>query len=187
MLQGDNVNDNTKHYWHGDGRKLHIVPREILRQKVVNDPLLRNLYVTGIGYYPATDLYYSFSETGTADMVIIICVSGRGTYETGQGRLSVLPGQFFIISALEWHSYEADKNDPWSFYWMCLAGLHVPELCADPTLIRCFKPSYAHHILEQIKMFNDIYQTLDTGYTREKLKYCSMIAHHILALLFIHR
>ena len=183
MVQRDNINNNDEQYWQGKGRKLLIVPREVIRWFILKDDLLKPFYITGLGFYPAADLDYSFREQGHADMIIIICISGRGTCETSEGTFRVLPGHFFIVSAREWHRYRADKDDPWSIYWVCLSGSHVPEFCKSPAVRKCFKPAEVHDLWKVTHILDDIYQTLDTGYSPKRLLYCSTTLNHILALL----
>ena len=183
MVQRDNINNNDEQYWQGQGRKLLIVPREVIRWFILKDDLLKPFYITGLGFYPAADLDYSFREQGHADLMIIICLSGRGTCETSEGTFSVLPGHFFIVSAQEWHRYRADKDDPWSIYWVCLSGSHVPDFCKSPAVRKCFKPAKVHDLWKVTHILDDIYQTLDTGYSPKRLLYCSTTLNHILALL----
>jgi len=179
----ENINNNDERYWQGKGRQLLIVPRDVIRWYVLNDDLFNPFYITGLGFYPAADLHYSFREKGSADMIIIICISGRGTYETSEGTFTVLPGQFFILSAHEWHSYRADKEDPWSIYWVCLAGPHVPEFCARPEVRKCFIPAEVDDLWQVTTIFNTIYQTLEVGYSLNRLIFCSLILNHFLGLL----
>ena len=183
MVQRDNINNNDEQYWQGKGRKLLIVPPEVISWFILKNELLKPFYIIGLGFYPAADLYYSFREQGHADLMIIICLSGRGTCETSEGTFSVLPGQFFMVSAQEWHRYQADKDDPWSIYWICLSGSHVPEFCAIPSVRKCFKPAEVHDLWKVTQILNGIYQTLDVGYCIKRLQYCSLTLNHILALL----
>jgi len=183
MVQRDNINNNDEQYWQGKGRKLLIVPPEVISWFILKNELLKPFYITGLGFYPAADLYYSFSEQSDADLIIIICISGRGTCETSEGTFSVLPGQFFMVSAQEWHRYQADKDDPWSIYWICLSGSHVPEFCAIPSVRKCFKPAEVQDLWKVTQILNDIYQTLVAGYCIKRLQYCSLTLNHVLALL----
>jgi AraC family transcriptional regulator of arabinose operon len=170
-------------YWQGSGRKLIVVPREVLRLRIVNNTLLNPLYITDLGFYPAASAHYTFREKGCAEMIIILCVDGKGKFETKQGSHTVLPGQFFILPPNQSHRYEADAQDPWSIYWLRIGGHNVAKFCAQAAAKKCYKPMYIKHVTEVSQVFEDIYATLENGYSLQHLTYSNMTLQYLLALL----
>jgi AraC-like DNA-binding protein len=51
---------------------------------------------------------------------------GRFSYRGKEHTLG--PGQIFIVSAGEWHRYEADREEPWSYSWICFGGTRAADL-----------------------------------------------------------
>ncbi|WP_346238708.1 AraC family transcriptional regulator [Niabella insulamsoli] len=184
-----NISRKTnKSYWQGQGRKLIVLPTETLQSSVLKNELHKQLYVTDLGFYPAAKDHYTFRETGCSEMVLIICVSGKGSYETKFVTTSVSPGQFFILPPNEQHRYESDNSDPWSIYWIRIGGSHLQEFCKNPLVTLCFKPSYTNRLIEICKVFDDIYASLAKGYSHKNIAYANMCLQYLLAsLIYEHR
>jgi AraC family transcriptional regulator of arabinose operon len=170
-------------YWEGKGRKLIVIPKEVLKIRIINNPLLNHLYITDLGFYPAAAAHYTFRESGCAEMIIILCVSGNGNYETKNSKHQVFPGQFFILPPNLPHKYEADTDDPWSIYWIRIGGSNVAKFCSQPTAKKCYKPVYTNNTIEACRLFDDLYATLENGYSLLHLNYANMTLQHLLALL----
>jgi AraC family transcriptional regulator of arabinose operon len=170
-------------YWQGKGRKLIVIPKEVLRLKVINNPLLNQLYITDLGFYPAAAEHYTFRENGCPEMIIILCVDGKGRYETKAVSSTVLPGQFFILPPNQQHQYEADKHDAWSIFWIRIGGANVNRFCLQSSVKKCYKPVYINNVQEISRLFDDIYATLENGYSLQHLTYANMTLQHMLALL----
>lgn len=159
------------------------MPKEVLRLRVINNALLNQLYITDLGFYPAAAAHYTFRQHGCPEMLIIICVDGKGKFEAKAGDFDVLPGQFFILPPNQQHKYEADSNEPWSIYWLRVTGINIARFCMEPSAKRCYKPMYSKNILEVSNLFDDIYATLENGYSLQHLTYSNMTLQHMLALL----
>lgn len=170
-------------YWQGQGRKLIVIPKVVLRSGVMKSGLHRQLYITDLGFYPAAASHYTFRKYGCPEMIIIICVHGKGTYETKAGRFEVLPGQFFILQPNERHKYEADPSEPWSIYWLRIGGSYSETFCKGSLAKKCRKPNYNKFISEISRIFDDIYTTLENGYSINNIAYANMSLQHLLALL----
>lgn len=170
-------------YWQGQGRKLIVIPQGVLRSGVMKSGLHSQLYITDLGFYPAAASHYTFRKHGCREMLIIICVHGKGTYETKAGKFEVLPGQFFILQPNEQHKYEADIFEPWSIYWLRIGGSYAENFCKGSLTKKCYKPNYNKFISEICKHFDDIYTTLENGYSINNIAYANMALQHVLALL----
>ncbi|WP_316836010.1 AraC family transcriptional regulator [Pedobacter nutrimenti] len=170
-------------YWQGKGRKLIVIPREVLRSRVLNNTILNAMYITDLGFYPAAETHYTHRENGCPEMIIILCVDGKGKYQTKAGSFDVLPGQFFILPPNQWHKYEADQTDSWSIIWIRIGGNNVNKLNLQPAVRKCYKPMYTNSTQEIGRLFDDIYSTLENGYSLQHITYANMTLQHILALL----
>ncbi|KIO75799.1 hypothetical protein TH53_18620 [Pedobacter lusitanus] len=170
-------------YWQGKGRKLIVIPKEVLKTKVVPNILLNQLYMTDLGFYPAASAHYTFRETGCPEMVVMLCVAGKGKYESKAGSYTVLPGQFFILPPGQMHQYEADALDPWSIYWIRITGSNMSKFCTQATAKKCFRPMYTKNVMEAARLFEDLFVTLENGCSLQNLTYANMTLQHLLALL----
>jgi AraC-like DNA-binding protein len=170
-------------YWKGKGRRLIVIPKEVLRSRVINNVLLNQLHLTDLGFYPAAAEHYTFRPNGCPEMLIILCMDGKGKYESPMGSYDVVPGQGFMLPPDRQHKYEADKNDPWSIYWMRISGSNIERLCMQASIKKCYKPFYVKDITEICSLFDDIYSTLENGYSQQHLSYSNMTLQRMLALL----
>jgi len=176
-------NKRVTNYWRGKGRKLIVIPDEVLHLRVENNPLLNHLYITDLGFYPPAAGHFTFREHGCPEMIVILCADGKGRYEVKGGKFNVLPGQFFILPPDQQHMYEADDHDPWSIFWIRISGIHIHKFCMQASVKKCFKPMYTNNIQEIGRLFEDIYSTLENGYSLQHLTYSNMSLQHMLALL----
>jgi AraC family transcriptional regulator of arabinose operon len=173
-------------YWKGKGRKLIVIPKEVLRSRVINNALLNQLHLTDLGFYPAAADHYTLRPDGCPEMIIILCVDGKGTFESPAGHFEVSPGQYFLLPPNQQHRYEADKKDPWSIYWLRIGGTNISRLCMHNSAKKCFRPIYTKEITEISTLFDDLYATLENGYSLQNLIYSNMTLQRILALLLFH-
>ena len=73
------------------------------------------------------------SSTGMRSyyMIHYVC-AGRGHLEYRGKHHELSAGQIFIISPEEWHYYEADAHDPWTYEWICFQGNRAALLSPLP-------------------------------------------------------
>src|SRR6478735_3935443 len=101
------------------GEKLISLPDNVWKKAIKENPVLSQLYITHIGYFPKATHHYRERKNGCADNILIYCLRGKGWYSINDKRYTVLPNQFFIIPATKASlSYGADENDPWTIYWI---------------------------------------------------------------------
>lgn len=170
-------------YWQGRGRRLIVIPEEVIKRWITGNTLYNQLYITDMGFYPAAKTHYTFREKGCAEMIIIFCVNGKGSYEVPTGTYQVLPGQFFMLPPGQQHTYKANDEEPWSIYWIRISGHNIAKFCAQPAAEKCFKPMYIKNVSTAVDVFEDIYTTLENGYSLQHLAYSNMTLQHLLATL----
>lgn len=78
------------------------------------------------GYGPATRSHW----------LLHFVVSGKGVFKTPRGENHVSEGQMFVIKPYEVTYYEADANDPWTYYWIGFTSENPlpPLLAANDTV-----------------------------------------------------
>ena len=71
--------------------------------------------------------------------LIHYCISGKGVFNSPQGKFKVSPGEFFVICPGDVTLYSADSADPWQYVWVGFSGTAAERLREMPPVIE-----YAH-------------------------------------------
>lgn len=168
------------------GQKAIVLPHSVIRMLEKN-PITAPIHITDIGYYPIAQYHYRERHHGCKQHIFIFCTGGKGWFKLNNREYDVLPENFFLIPSNTPHSYGADNTEPWSIYWIHFKGslsIHISEKLFG---INQIFPVKADAIDERIQLFEEIYQTLDKGYSMDNLQYSSMCLWHFLSsFLFIN-
>lgn len=164
-----------------EGQRLIVIPKKIVSEFLVKDPVTRQIYITDIGFYPKAMFHYAERLHGISQHIIIYCIEGYGWIEINKKRISISPSQFIAIPANTPHRYGADKQNPWSIYWAHFKGENSAFI-AD--LITKNSDDYKPQLTfseDRIGLFDDIYYNLENGYGNDTLRYVNMIFYHFLS------
>ncbi len=164
------------------GERALVLPQSIV-QEMENDPFSSILHITDIGYYPKAWHHFRERKEPISQFVFIYCMEGAGWYKIGEHEYAVTANQYFILPAGVGHSYGADENDPWTIYWIHFKGKlasHFGKLSTRPIEI---KPGINSRISNRIDLFEEIFRTLEMGYSHENLLYACSIFYHYLGTL----
>jgi AraC-like DNA-binding protein len=166
-----------------DGQKLIVLPKKIIGNFLSSDPVTRQIYITDIGYYPKAKYHYAERPAGINQQIIIYCTEGYGWLEINKKRIEVSPNQFVAIPANTPHRYAADSEKPWTIYWIHFKG-EIASFIIELILKNSenYKPylSYSH---DRIKVFEDICENMEKGYSSEALRYVNMAFYYFLTSL----
>lgn len=164
------------------GERSIVLPQAVIRL-IEDDPVASSIFITDIGYYPNARYHYRKREPPIREYVFIYCVDGKGWYVVGGRRYAVKQGQYFILPAEVVHEYGADEDDPWSIYWIHFRGTLARFYaggCLTPSDI---KPGINSRINARISLFEEIFNTLNTSYAIENIRYAMATFQHYLASL----
>ena len=162
------------------GQLSYVVPDKI-QQLVLQNPMIDDLYITDIGYFPHARHHFRERENGVSQFILIYNIEGRGTITIKNTRYELLPDYFFIIPQNISHSYCADEQDPWSIYWIHFSGCKAKQfsrISLQPIPIERSKTS---RVNERIELFAEIFRNIERGYSIETLEYINLCLHHLLA------
>ena len=159
------------------GQKMIVLPRNIIAQ-ISNNPFLNALYVTDIGFFPTAKYHYVNRKEGSPQNILIYCVEGEGWYDLHYKYKikKVKSNQFIIIPANIPHRYGANEKSPWSIYWVHFIGTKA-EYFVEPEEKY---PADLQHIEDRIRLHDEMYQILETGYNIKNIGYVSMCLWHFL-------
>ncbi|GGN04699.1 transcriptional regulator [Dyadobacter beijingensis] len=146
-------------------------------------PLIGQLYIARMGYYPKALHHYYHRPHGISQGILLYCSAGRGWVETGGSTSQVHAGEIFVLPMDAPHSYGADPLNPWSIYWMHLAGGQCQAAVAaimerDGETDRSVQVGYSE---ERNGLFTHIANTLLKGYSASNLLHANLALPHYLS------
>lgn len=109
-----------------DNEYLFVLPPEAL-EAYSQSPIMMNLYVTDLGFFPNAQDHYVSRKNGAAGWIIIFCTNGSGTVEVNDKKYPLHQHSLIILPPKIKHRYYAADNDPWDIYWAHFQG----ELASD--------------------------------------------------------
>ena len=174
------------------GSRILVLPG-MVAELLKEDVLLSGLHVTDIGYFPHAAHHEVKREKGIEQYVFIYCVEGQGNIqieeEAGQWRsFDLHTDQYCILPIGKAHSYVADKDDPWTIYWIHFAGSEAPVYAEGLDRAQTIRAGINSRIGTRNNMFEEIYNVLKEGYTLENLRYASSLLHYYLGSLhYVHQ
>lgn len=164
-----------------DGQKAIVIPRKILSTYCESVPLITDLYVTDIGYYPKAKHHYRERLSGAEQHILIYCLEGKGTAMIHQQQNEIRPGDFVLIPAGTGHIYEADVTNPWTIIWVHFTG-NLAGTMVD-TFLKAHQKlkSSVHFQSNRVQLFDDMYANLEMGYSNDSLCYTNLCFKYFLA------
>jgi AraC-like DNA-binding protein len=162
------------------GQISFVLPEKIT-SLIKDNPLISDLFLTDIGYYPQARHHFRERSGGCAQFILIYCVDGKGEILMGEALHAIPADHFFIIPAGMPHSYHSDEQQPWSIYWIHFSGVKAglfSRFACRPMQIERSKFS---RISERLGLFSDIFRNLNRGFSIETLEYINLCLPHLLA------
>ncbi|WP_254304493.1 AraC family transcriptional regulator [Rathayibacter sp. VKM Ac-2835] len=109
------------------GQRLHVLPKPRVAEALAA-PITERLLVTDAGHFPHAAAHGRSRPEGTREAVVILCTAGRGWVDTGDSTAPVGTGEVAIIAPGVPHRYWADFDDPWTIWWLHVAGADAAAL-----------------------------------------------------------
>ena len=164
-----------------DGQKAIVIPRTILGNYCVCSNLIKELYITDIGYYPKAKHHYRERPKGADQHILIYCMEGLGSAVIDGKQYEILPGDFILIPAGTPHVYQANHQNPWTIHWVHFLGLHALEMVEQ--FFNQHNEYKSSTLIQQsrVLLFEDIYANLEMGYSQDSLCYSNLCFKHYLA------
>ncbi len=164
------------------GQRMLVLPRPLVRA-ALELPGTSELLVTDCGYFPHAGHHGRARSHPIDEAVLLICVRGRGWCETEQGRHEVRAGEIVLLPPRTPHAYFADNDDPWTLWWLHLAGRSVSAMvnligASVATPVRVPADSYGAALLAA-----EIVGWMEQDTTEASLVAAAGTAWHLLGLL----
>ncbi|MDN3670450.1 AraC family transcriptional regulator [Echinicola jeungdonensis] len=150
------------------GQKAIVLPPSVIEVCKAH-PLLAGFYFTDIGFYPEAEFHYRVRPEGIPQHILIYCIKGKGWVEVDGKKWEVKPNEYVILPSNEPHKYGALQENPWSIFWVHFNGNEAKEIS---NVLKRNGQLFVHHApftLKLEKSWQEIYQTLESGYMTENL------------------
>ncbi len=164
------------------GQRLTVVPRPLIREALQRAGT-SHLVVTDCGYYPDARAHGMTRLNGIGQAVLIVCVRGAGWCEIGGVRHTVRAGQVLVVPPGEPHSYQADQDDPWTVWWLHVAGPDLPELLRTSRLTARAPVREVPDLYRVVGLVEEVVRVLERDSAATSLLVASGAAWHLLAIL----
>lgn len=162
------------------GEKAIVTPYSV-RIFQQRNSVTSNLYVTHVGYYPHAKFHFRDRPEGAAENILIYCLEGSGWIEIDQRKNVVSKKQAYIIPSGIPHVYAADKQEPWSIYWIHFLGNNSAYYAEMMMKVLDVPEGSANTSHSRVQLFESIFQNLENGYLKDNLEYSSICFQHFLA------
>ncbi len=146
-----------------------------------NDPLVSPLYVTYIGYFPHAEHHYVDRSVPIQQYVLIYCVEGKGHYKVNGKEYDVVADEYFILPAHMPHLYFSEESAPWTIYWVHFDGELAAYYAEGAQTPQRILPGLTSRISHRNSIFEEIFATLASGYTKDSLRYATSAFVYYLA------
>lgn len=154
------------------GQKMFVLPPAI-RDELVAHSVGHLLYITDIGFFPKARHHNRERTEGAAEHILIFCIEGKGTVTIRDEKIPLSPNEFCLIEKEVPHAYFSDVNNPWSIYWIHFSGEKADDVCSTIPVHNSISLRADEHS-GRMAMFNDFFQVLEQGITKDKVLYISM-------------
>ncbi|WP_308635731.1 AraC family transcriptional regulator [Paenibacillus silvisoli] len=105
-----------------EAEKINVLPPFLIDEMAAH-PLIKQLYMTDIGFFPRARHHYRERPSGCDTHILIYCSSGEGWIKKGsEAEFRLTEKSLTVIPANTSHAYGADDQNPWSIYWFHLKG-----------------------------------------------------------------
>ena len=164
------------------GEKLISVPDTVWKKIIKKNPMLVNLYLTHIGYFPKAVYHYRERKNGCSDNILIYCLGGKGWYSINEKRFEVGINDYFIIPATkEPIRYGSDEKEPWTIYWIHFSGYGINTFNHSFN-IELFDGPHQISVNEKgLELWNSMYKNLEMGFGFENLSKTNLMLYHFIS------
>ncbi|PKQ18696.1 MAG: AraC family transcriptional regulator [Actinobacteria bacterium HGW-Actinobacteria-8] len=164
------------------GQKLYVLPRprvaEALRQ-----PGTSHLVVTDCGFFPEARAHGMTRSTGISQAILIACTRGRGWCHIEGQTYRVRAGQVLFVPPDTPHSYGADQDDPWTLWWLHVAGRDLGEFLRGAGMTSATPVRDVTDFYRIVGLIEEVVRSMEADAVRSNLIAASGAAWHLMAIL----
>lgn len=154
------------------GQKMIVLPPNVKRIISKNE-LIKQFYVTAIGFYPHAAFHNRERKFGCNQYIFLYCTAGSGLVIIKGETLHLKPNEFIILPCNVPHQYASSKEDPWSIYWMHITGENAALFYSRYLSLKSV-PSFTAYDPVRIETFDHIFSLLENSFEERCLEFVSI-------------
>ncbi len=162
------------------GERFVSLPEELLAG-YSNDPLVGNLYLRKIGFFPNVKYHYIQKDKGCDYAMLVYCTDGKGWYRINGKTYEVKANEYILIPPGIPYAFGADNTQPWTIYWLHFQGKLTPHFLPAYPNPKPIQPEEHSRLQDRIRLFEEIYNCFSMGYSKEYMAYASLCLYQLLA------
>jgi len=172
---------------HGfENEKLIVLPRDFISQNIKN-PLIKDLHVTDVGFFPNAKYHYRERNEGSEQYILIVNLKGNGFVKMHNKNHLIKENTIVLIPKNIAHIYGSSEQNPWEIYWIHFNGskakYYLPQYNTKDILIKTLTIDQLAKILP---LFTSIIDTLEYNMTINNVIHASTLLSQLLSYLFIY-
>lgn len=161
--------------------QLIVVPTESFKS-YAQHPLVREMFLTDVGYFPSAKHHYRDRKEGIEEYILIYCTEGQGIIKAKEEIYKINKNQVFCIPRNTQHQYYSSEENPWSILWVHFGGEKTKYFPLNSCKIIELTSSHATSRL--IFLFNIIFRVLNQNYTLGNFIYLSQVLSLMLSEIY---
>lgn len=168
---------------------LYVLPDAVLKNYSFS-PVIQQLYVTDLGFYPNAQYHYVHRDIGTEEWILILCTNGAGTVASKNQSWSMKRGSIAILPPNQTHTYYTSEDHPWDIFWVHFRGSSAQHYLPKPTAKDhqfYFQNNFSEENIDyMMNTFWQMIQGFTSGYSYEGVFYVSQLLGVLLAYISLH-
>lgn len=165
-----------------EGQKLISLPSMVYKNLGTANVILNQVFITHIGYFPKASGHFRERKKGCGDNIFIYCLKGKGWYTVEEKKYEVGPNEFFQLPATtSYLNYGADEEQPWTIFWVHYCGRDMDSFNRLLNISIHDGPKRVPYNEKGIQIWEEMYRTLEMGYSRDNLNNANMCLHYFLS------
>lgn len=165
------------------GERIFKLPTKIV-ETASRQPLTAALLPCRLGYFPRAQGQKVSRPNGDWAFTLLYCLDGAGTLDTAHGKHVIPRGTVALLRPFEFHAYEADSGNPWSYYWIHFNGTVAQQYYDVLTSGGKHLCIAVESNLRFVENFEKILGLFEEGQAYKNLVQASSAMHQLLGDLF---
>lgn len=162
--------------------KLLVLPRDIITTSSKH-PLVKNLYITDIGFFLQAKDHYIERKKGSEENILIYCTNGEGFVVVEDKKYTISKNSLVIIPRNIPHTYGSNSEKPWDIFWIHFNGAKDNNYLQNiDSLLLVDVPLSNFSTLSNL--FDTMFDALSRGYTINNVIFANQCFGFFLASIF---
>lgn len=162
------------------GQRLAVFPFYIVEQ-ALNNPLVCDLVVHSMGYFPKAENHYIVRESGCGEYILIYCTKGEGWFILNDKKYIVPENHFFILPAEIPHQYGSNGDNPWYIYWVHFKGKKSKIISDQLQGVLPIEKRDDSRVNDRIALFDELLNTMESEISESTVNYVNLSFNHLIS------